>query len=337
MNKTLASTSALKTSPSARKTSPKKEEGLFGIAVPDIAALVALRHGARQLSLFPRRQAMAATAGNYRSRFRGRGMDFDEVRPYQPGDDIRTIDWRVTARTTKTHTKVFREERERPVVIAVDLRSSMFFGSRRLKSLVAAEIATTLAWAGLRANDRIGGMIFSPEQQRDLRSRRSHHNVLQFIHSLSAACEELLDFGDDKLSLTQVFEDIRRAVSPGTSVVIISDFHGLDHEGEKQLFQLVRHCDLSLACVRDPLETALPPPGIYRVSDGVNQQQLHTGDSKIRAHFHNTQLRQQQLLEAVSTRIGAGLMSFSTKDPVLPELMKHYSSRNSHHRGRRGR
>lgn len=302
-----------------------------GIAVPLISDLIALRHSARQLSFFPKRQAAAPSSGGYRSRFRGRGMDFDEVRPYQPGDDIRTIDWRVTARTTRPHTKVFREERERPVLIAVDLRSSMFFGSRKLKSVVAAEIAATLAWAGLNANDRVGGMIFSPQHQRDVRSRRSHHNVLQFIRSLGDACEELLTPGEDMLSLSQLFEDVRRVVSPGTSIVIISDFQALDHEGEKQLFPLVRHCDLTLAWIRDPLEVELPPPGNYGVTDGSLRRWLNTRDAKVRENFHSLQRRQQQQLEAMATRLGAGLLRFSTREPILPELVKYYGTPRGRH------
>ena len=120
-------------------------------------------------------------AGGHRSRFRGRGMDFDEVRIYQPGDDVRSIDWRVTAKTQTPHTKIFREERERPVLVVADF-AAMFFGSQRLKSVVACEIAA--ARAGLNANDRVGGLIFGPQQQTEIKARRSHHAVLQFIHDL---------------------------------------------------------------------------------------------------------------------------------------------------------
>src|SRR5690606_14119579 len=169
-----------------------------GIAVPSISQLVELRFQARHLRFFPKRQATSAGSG-YRSRYRSRGMDFEEVRPYQPGDDIRTIDWRVTARTTQPHTKVFREERERPLLIALDLRNSMFFGSRRLKSMVACEVAATLAWAGLAANDRVGGLIFTPDGQRDIRARRSKHNVLRFINDMRKSCQELLEPRSDAI------------------------------------------------------------------------------------------------------------------------------------------
>lgn len=304
-----------------------------GIAVPEIARLVELRHQARHLSFFPRRRAQSANAGGYQSRFRGRGMDFDEVRPYQPGDDIRTIDWRVTARTTRPHTKVFREERERPVLIAVDLRSSMFFGSRRLKSMLAAEVAATLAWAGLNANDRVGGLIYSPARQRDLRSRRSHHNVLHFIHNLTEACSELLQPETDRDRFPDICQHLARVASPGASVIIISDFADIDHDSEKALFPVARHCDLTLIRVSDPLEAELPPPGLYAVTDGSNRRLLDSGDAALREQFRDHYLRRQQQLEALAGRLKAGLIPVATDQPFLPELRRIYGNR----RGARNR
>ncbi len=314
------------------------EPSAEGIVVPSPGTLVELRHKARHLTFFPRRQTVSAGGGQYRSRFRGRGMDFDQVRPYQPGDDVRTIDWRVTARTTRPHTKVFREERERPVLIVADLRNSMFFGSRRLKSVVASEIAATLAWAGVQANDRVGAMIFSPTTQHDVRGGRSHHNVLRFIHHLRDACTALLTPQEDSLSFTRICEDIRRVAVPGTSIVVVSDFADINHEAEKQLFQLVRHCDLTFAEVYDPLEIALPPPGYYPVrdpvSDGNLQGVLDTSASATRESYQNNKRKHRQLLEAVTTRLGAGLLRFSTADDYMPELLRHYSSRSAARSGR---
>ena len=166
-------------------------------AIADLNTMIRLRHAARELTGFPKIQARQMLAGGHRSRFRGRGMDFDQVRIYQPGDDVRTIDWRVTARTQTPHTKIFIEERERPVLIIGDLRSGMFFGSQRLKSVIACEVSAALAWAGLAANDRAGGLIFGPQAQLDIKSRRSHHAVLEFIHGLQEFSSALLDFQPD--------------------------------------------------------------------------------------------------------------------------------------------
>ena len=141
--------------------------------------LIAMRFPARQLRLARRNRALSALAGPNKSNFRGRGIEFEEVRNYQPGDDIRSIDWRVTARTGSAHTKLFQEERERPVLVAVDQRSNMFFGSSHcFKSVLAAQLAGLLAWSALDAGDRVGGLVFNGATHRELRPRRSRKAVL---------------------------------------------------------------------------------------------------------------------------------------------------------------
>ena len=302
---------------------------LTGIAVPDPAALIALRHGARELALFPRRHALAGNSGGYRSHFRGRGMEFDEARPYQPGDDVRSIDWRVTARTATTHTKVFREERERPVLIAADLRSGMFFGSQRLKAHAACDIATLLAWAGLAAGDRVGGLVFSPDRQWDSRSHKSHRSVLRLIQHLGEACEALVDSVDDgdSLRLAAILEECRRVATPGATLAIISDFHDLDDDCEKHLFQLARHCDLTLCQLTDPLEAELPPPGLYGISDGAGQRLLDSRDRKARERFTNLFRQRQAALDNLGQRLAAPVLRFSSGRPVLPVLRRAFSPR----------
>jgi len=303
-----------------------------GIVIPDPTALIRLRHSARELNLFPRRQALSSQGGGYRSRFRGRGMEFDEVRPYQPGDDVRSIDWRVTARTNTTHTKIFREERERPVLIAVDLRSSMFFGSQRLKSMVACDIAALLAWAGINANDRVGGLVFSPAAQRDSRSHKSHHSVLRMIQHLGEACTELAQSQAsgtaDNLSLASILEECRRVATPGATLVIISDFHDLDGDCEKHLFELARHCDVSLCRIHDPLEEELPPPGLYGISVGADSQMLDSRDGKARERFGNLFRQRQSALAALGRRLALPVLEFASHQPVLPVLRRAFA----HHR-----
>jgi uncharacterized protein (DUF58 family) len=206
-------------------------------AVASLAQMIKLRYGARELTGFPKIQARQMLAGGHKSRFRGRGMDFDQVRIYQPGDDVRSIDWRVTARTQVPHTKIFSEERERPILVISDLRGPMFFGSQRLKSVVACEISAALAWAGLAANDRAGGLVFGPQQQVDIKSRRSHHAVLQFIHALHEYSSQLLEPQPDHFSLRDILEESRRFILPGSTVFIVSDFHDLDSGCERHLFE----------------------------------------------------------------------------------------------------
>lgn len=293
--------------------------------------LVQLRRGARELSLFPRHTPRSALAGNHHSRLRGRGMDFDEVRPYQPGDDIRTIDWRVTARTGSTHTKLFREERERPVLVVADLRQSMFFGSRKLKSVTTCEIVAALAWAGLHANDRVGGLVFGPEQHSDIRARRSHHSVLQLIHSLCAASSALQHRQPDAYTLANILEHTRRVAHPGFSVVVVSDFHDLNEATESHLFQLARHCDVNLCHVYDNLEKELPPPGFYPVTDGRQRFALNTRDAALRANFADAFRARTLNLQQIAQRLRLGLIAFPSDSPVLDVLQIAYG-KNRHRR-----
>ena len=313
--------------------SPLSPDDLAGIAVPDPGALIALRQHAREISLFPRRQALSIQGGGYRSRFRGRGMEFDEARPYQPGDDVRAIDWRVTARTATTYTKVFREERERPVLIAVDLRSPMFFGSQRLKSLAACDVAALLAWAGLAAGDRVGGLVFGPGRQWDSRARRGRHGVLRLVQHLTEACQALYDAtitgegeGDDP-ALATILGDCRRVATPGAAVVVISDFHDLDDDCEKHLFELARHCDLTLCQVSDILEQDLPPPGLYNIRDGDAPRLLDSRRGKSRELFARQAHQRRAALAAVAARLAMPLLHFAAEQPVLPALRRAFAPR----------
>ncbi len=286
--------------------------------------LVQLRRGARELRLFPRHTPRSALTGNHQSRLRGRGMDFDEVRPYQPGDDIRTIDWRVTARTGSTHTKLFREERERPVLVVADLRQHMFFGSRKLKSVTTCEIGATLAWAGLHANDRVGGLVFGPGQHRDIRARRSHHSVLQLIHSLCAASRALQQRQPDDYTLAAILEHTRRVAHPGFTVVVISDFHDLNEATESHLFQLARHCDVNLSHLSDSHEKELPPPGRYPVTDGRQRFVLDTRNTALRTSFAEAFRARALNLQQIAQRLRLGLIAFPDNSAVLDVLQLAY-------------
>lgn len=336
------------TNPEAVDTGPSKSSPSSsppGSVVASIADLAKLRFAARELSLFPQRAVKSALNGTRSSRFRGRGMDFDEVRPYQPGDDIRSIDWRVTARTTSPHTKIFREERERPLMVICDLRQTMFFGSRRLKSVCACEIASLLAWAGLNAGERIGALVFGPDKQRDIRARRSQHSVLQLIQALHETSMALLPSSKasskpsnkpsskpqgeqdtsipeqkERYSLSEILEDTRRVARPGTSLMIISDFHDLDENGERHLFELARHCDLSLFHIHDSLESQLPPPGQYQVFNGAQRFLLNAAKASLRSRFEQRYRDKEQQLQNTALRLKLPLLSFSTDAPVLDTL-----------------
>ncbi|MBD3648896.1 MAG: DUF58 domain-containing protein, partial [Pseudomonadales bacterium] len=157
-----------------------------GGAYTNTSELIRLRYAAREIDAIAINKARNPLSGLLTSSFRGRGVDFAEVRVYQPGDDVRSIDWRVTARTGTAHTKLFQEEKERPVLILVDQSHAMFFGSRiAFKSVIAAEAAALLAWTGLDRGDRVGGIVFSDRQHREIRPRRSKHSVLRLLNEIN--------------------------------------------------------------------------------------------------------------------------------------------------------
>lgn len=296
-------------------------------AVASLGQLIKLRYGARELTGFPKIQARQMLAGGHKSRFRGRGMDFDQVRIYQPGDDVRSIDWRVTARTQVPHTKIFSEERERPILVISDLRSPMFFGSQRLKSVVACEISAALAWAGLAANDRAGGLVFGPQQQADIKSRRSHHAVLQFIHRLHEFSAQLIEPQVDRYSLADILEESRQFILPGSTIFIVSDFHDLDNSCERHLFELARHGNLNFCHVYDDIETELPPPSLYAVTDGQQQTLLDSSNNQLRQRFVDLFSQRSQHLRKLSEQLSAGLLLFNSADQVMSVLARAYGKR----------
>jgi len=153
--------------------------------VADLTDLISLRFEATRLALPRNIRATHPISGQQRSKIQGRGVDFSEVRLYQPGDDVRSIDWRVTARTDRPHTKLFQEEKERPVMVLIDQGPSLFFGSKvRFKSVAAARLGVMLAWSALGEGDRVGGIIFNDEGHDEIRPRRSRKSVLHLANKV---------------------------------------------------------------------------------------------------------------------------------------------------------
>jgi uncharacterized protein (DUF58 family) len=298
-------------------------------AYTQLDQLLQTRFVARGLSLFPKRRVRSSLAGNERTHFRGRGMDFEEVRLYQAGDDIRNIDWRVTARTQVTHTKVYREERERPVLILVDQRAPLFFGSRQcFKSVLAAEIAAILAWAALDRGDRIGGMVLGDQEQRDIKARRSKHSVLEFIHQIHDFNQKLTSpFGQTSAEIINpLINDARRIAKPGSAVFIISDFHDLNEKDNASIYQLTRHTDVTLLQVHDPLESSLISSNNLSVSNGSQQILLPTNDKKFQQAFHQGFVEKQEQLQNLCKSMGIALLNFSTADDLTISMQRYFSN-----------
>ena len=226
---------------------------------------------ARGLRFLPRQPARSVLNGRYASRLRGRGLNFEEMRDYLPGDDIRAIDWKATARTGEPHVRVFTEERDRPALLVVDQRMSMYFGSSlNMKSVTAAEAAALTAFAVLAAGDRVGGVVFDDDDITELKPQRSRRALNVF---LSRVAELNLALHADRvvrapMPLNRVLQAVGRMATHDHLIVVFSDFDGIDGETRRLLSRIARHNDLILTLVHDPMADALPR-GLLRVmNDG---------------------------------------------------------------------
>ena len=299
-------------------------------AYVDLSSLLRVRFAAQDLRLFVKRAVKSQLNGVERTRFRGRGMDFEEVRLYQAGDDVRSIDWRVTARTQVPHTKLYREERERPVFVLVDQRAPMFFGSQRcFKSVLAAHIAANLAWAALNNSDRIGGLVFGDNAQRDIRPRRSKHAVLELLHQLQEFNQQLQSpiAAANSKSLNALLTDARRMAKPGCALFIVSDFHDYDQRGEQQLFELARHTDITLIHVFDPLEKQLQSNARLTISDGTARLQLPTDEMHFQRAYQTAYSSRLEFLTRSTQRLAIPLLSYATTDNLQQLLRERFAAR----------
>lgn len=301
-----------------------------------VDALLQLRHLAKDISLETNRKSVALIDGDSRTSFRGRGMEFAEVRPYQVGDDVRNIDWRVTARTQKPYTKLFQEERERPVYLLVDQRSPMFFGSvNQFKSVYAAKIATTIAWAALQNNDRIGALIFSDDEQTDTRARRGKHAALSLIHQLVEYNHQLNSpvAPPAKNSMEDMLNDIRRVAKPGSAVFIISDFHDFNEACREPLSILSRHCDLTAVHIYDPLEESLPADKFLSITNGQQKLNIAGQSHKFLDGYHKSFEQQRLALKQACGQSRTNFASTSVANSVESLIHDFFCSR----RKRRGK
>ncbi|SER07039.1 Protein of unknown function DUF58 [Nitrosomonas sp. Nm51] len=286
----------------------------------ELNTLIRLRATARSLELGARRRALSAQAGGYLSVYHGRGMEFDEVRAYQAGDDVRTIDWRVTARRGRVHTKLFREERERPVLFLVDLHPGMYFGSRvQYKSVLAGRLSAVLGWAAVSAGDRVGGIVQAAGRHREIYPAAHEAGLLPMLQAMV----QLQPTGPGELvngRLDGALARMARIALPGSMIVIFSDFRELGNNAEKYLSALARHNDVISALLYDPLEAAPPPAGLYRL--GVNQQRV-TADTSRASVIEQWQAQfklHREKIRGICTRHAAHFMEIATTDRMVPAL-----------------
>lgn len=292
-------------------------------AYVDLDQLSALREQARGLPLHARLVAASALAGRHETRLRGRGLSFEELRPYWPGDDARLIDWKVTARLRRPFLRLYSEERDQPVLLLIDQRMNQFFGSRRTtKSVLAAEAAALFGWAALERHDRVGALLFNDETLEALRPARGNR---AFLHLLGRLCEfnqqlHARHRGDNPSGLNAALHRARKLASKDHLLILISDFNGLNTETHDLLAALRRHNDLLLCWTQDPLLIELPSGGELLASDGDLQMRLNLDSGSLRQTLQRLhQQRQQQILDWPAG-LGIPVLPLSAAEPAADQL-----------------
>jgi len=284
------------------------------------------RHVAKSIELDYQSRSRLGMSGSHISKHKGRGVDFEEFRAYQPGDDIRQIDWRVTARTGRPFTKVFREERERPVIIGIDQCHNMFFGSQvAFKSVVAAEAAAIICWTTVDNGDRVGGVVFNDGGNELIKPRRSKRSALRFLDSLARYNQQLVEHhaetdANSKNYLLDALEQMYRITRPGSNVYLISDFQTFDDKCRQYLHQLAIHNSVTCIFIYDALEENLPIPGVYSITDGNQRSTINTYKKTVRSHYHEQFADRLEMLRNEFNKMKVPLIALRTDQVVLDQM-----------------
>ncbi len=277
----------------------------------------------RYIQIYTSKAVNDALAGEYRSVFKGQGMEFEEVREYQIGDEIRSIDWNVTARMGEPYVKRFREERELTVMFAVDLSASGDFGSKeKLKNEVAAELCALLAFSAIKNNDKIGLIIFTEEVELFIPPDKGTSHVLRLI-------KELLSFKPEKkgTNLATAVEYLGKVTRRKTVVFLISDF--LEEGFENALKTVGKRHDLTAISITDPLELNMPNVGLVEIEDAETGEiiEIDTSSSAFRKKYSALGASRSQRLSRLFQKLNIAQVDIQTEQDYLRELIKFFRTR----------
>ena len=286
--------------------------------------LVRLQHKASGFSFLPRQPVHSILSGRHASKLRGRGLNFEELRNYLPGDDTRNIDWKVTARTRTPYVRVYTEEKDRTVWLLIDQRVGMFFGSKeRMKSVVAAEVAAISAWRVLSVGDRVGALVFNDSDISVIPPHRSRERVMQILkqvveknQALNAAADSKPDAG----KLNEVLKQVGILARHDCLVCLITDGDGINTETRKYISRLSEHNDVLTAFIFDPLERDMPAAGRLRFADGEGQLEADTSDKKLRRAFQSEFEQRLEWMQSASRRFSIPVLSLQTTLPVTEQI-----------------
>jgi uncharacterized protein (DUF58 family) len=305
-----------------RKTAGiEKPRGVYA----NLDALIRIQFKARDFSFLPRQPVTSVLSGRYASRLRGRGLNFEEIRRYLPGDDIRTMDWKVTARTRSPHVRVCTEEKDRTVLLIVDQRINMFFGTRdKLKSVTTAELAALGAWRAVDVGDRVGAVVFNDAEMIVIKPQKSHRTVMSILGSVVRMNHELrVDTRVDPNAgmLNRGLEKALQLVPHDALVVVISDFFGVDGQTERLTARMARHNDVLGLLVHDPIRLQ-PAQQRLTVSDGSLQIEIDLTDQRVRGKLAADYREEQERITAFLKRLAAPLLMISNQGDTVDQIRR---------------
>jgi uncharacterized protein (DUF58 family) len=305
-----------------RKTAAtKKTPGVYA----DLDDLIRIQFKARDFSFLPHQPVNSVLSGRYSSRLRGRGLNFEELRHYLPGDDIRTMDWKVTARTRSPYVRVYTEEKDRSVLLVVDQRINMFFGTRdRFKSVTAAELAALALWRAVDVGDRVGALVFNDTDQVETPPQRSRSNVMKILgniikmnHLLSADAQ----VEPNSRILNHALEKAKRLVPHDGLIVVISDFFGADKESRRLIAEIAGHNDIIGILVHDPIRMK-PPSDRITLSDGSLQMEVNFTDKRMRKRLVDDYYEEQDHITHFLRKLSAPLLMVSNKGDIVDQVRR---------------
>jgi uncharacterized protein (DUF58 family) len=295
-------------------------------AYVDLGDLIGLEQKGRKVSFLPRQPVHSLLSGRFASRMRGRGLNFEEIRDYRNGDDVRSIDWKVTARLQKPHVRVFNEERDRPALLVVDQRLSMFFGSRlNMKSVTAAQAAAIAAWRILGAGDRVGAIMFNDQEIVELRPRRSRQTVLHILASIVRQNQALgvgRGIAGASPMLNRALDQAQRLALHDAAVIVMSDFDGADAATRDTVGGLARHNDVVAVLVHDPLQSDLPASASMTVTDGELQIVLDVGCASVQKRLVEVTQERLRSVFAWTPELGIPVLPLSAAEDTAQQLRR---------------
>ena len=312
-----------------KESSSKTSNRLFFGATSALKDLIELRQIATSIQYQKKNRLNSQMTGLLASAIKGRGIDFEEVRSYHPGDDVRNIDWKVTARTLSPHTKVFTEEKEKPVFLIVDQSASMFFGSKiTFKSVVAARVASILAWSAHEQGDRIGGLVYSDEAHINIKAKRGFKTVLSLLNKINELNNGLAKKSisepvlSEKTRISEMLRQARRILKAHNSIFLISDFLNIDETSLTEIRSLSRRNKILAVHVFDPIETQAPRPNLYSISDGIERTTIDTSDKEFAENYGKHYENNLKEIYSIFSEINSPIISINTGEPIEAVFFK---------------